>query len=58
MKYFPFALDVGGLGFEYCVFIAGWRHLRRGVCMGSGEDDVGVTAGSWTEVSWAHMDRG
>ena len=28
---FPFllAFDVGGLGFEFCVFIAGWRHALR-----------------------------
>ena len=23
-----FAFVVGGLGFEFCVFVAGWRHLR------------------------------
>ena len=25
---FPFllAFDVGGLGFEFCVFVTGWRH--------------------------------
>ena len=26
---FLFALDVGGLGFEFCVFVAGWRHALR-----------------------------
>ena len=28
---FPFllAFDVGGLGFEFCVFITGWRHALR-----------------------------
>ena len=28
---FPLLLtfDVGGLGFEFCVFIAGWRHALR-----------------------------
>ena len=24
-----FAFDVGGLGFEFCVFVAGWRHVLR-----------------------------
>ena len=26
--FFPFilAFDVGGLGFEFCVFVAGWKH--------------------------------
>ena len=24
-----FAFVVGGLGFEFCVFIAGWRHALR-----------------------------
>ena len=24
-----FALVVGGLGFEFCVFVAGWRHALR-----------------------------
>ena len=23
------AFDVGGLGFEFCVFVAGWRHALR-----------------------------
>ena len=23
------AFDVGGLGFELCVFVAGWRHALR-----------------------------
>ena len=23
------ALDVGGLGYEFCVFVAGWRHALR-----------------------------
>ena len=23
------AFVVGGLGFEFCVFVAGWRHARR-----------------------------
>ena len=23
------AFDVGGLGFEFYVFVAGWRHTRR-----------------------------
>ena len=29
--YFPllFAFVVGGLGFELCVFVAGWRHALR-----------------------------
>ena len=28
---FPFllAFAVGGLGFEFCVFVAGWRHVLR-----------------------------
>ena len=28
---FPFllAFDAGGLGFEFCVFVAGWRHALR-----------------------------
>ena len=28
---FPFllAFDVGGLGFEFCVFVAGWRRALR-----------------------------
>ena len=28
---FPFLLAfvVGGLGFEFCVFVAGWRHALR-----------------------------
>ena len=28
---FPFllAFDVGGLGFEFCVFVASWRHALR-----------------------------
>ena len=28
---FPFllAFEVGGLGFEFCVFVAGWRHALR-----------------------------
>ena len=28
---FPLLLvfDVGGLGFEFCVFVAGWRHALR-----------------------------
>ena len=28
---FPFVLafDVGGLGFKFCVFVAGWRHALR-----------------------------
>ena len=26
---FLFAFDVGGLGFEFCVFVAGWRHALR-----------------------------
>ena len=25
---FLFACDVGGLGFELCVFVTGWRHAR------------------------------
>ena len=25
----PFAFVVGGLGFEFCVFVAGWRHALR-----------------------------
>ena len=24
---FLFAFDVGGLGFDFCVFVAGWRML-------------------------------
>ena len=24
--YFLFVFAVGGLGFEFCVFVAGWRH--------------------------------
>ena len=24
-----FAFVVGGLGFEFCVFVAGWRHALR-----------------------------
>ena len=24
-----FAFGVGGLGFEFCVFVAGWRHALR-----------------------------
>ena len=24
-----FAFVVGGLGFEFCVFVAGWRHAHR-----------------------------
>ena len=24
-----FAFVVGGLGFKFCVFVAGWRHARR-----------------------------
>ena len=27
--YIPFAFGVGGLGFEFCVFVAGWRHALR-----------------------------
>ena len=29
--YFPLllAFDVGGLGIEFCVFVAGWRHALR-----------------------------
>ena len=23
------AFDIGGLGFEFCVFVAGWRHALR-----------------------------
>ena len=23
------AFDVGGLGFEFCMFVAGWRHALR-----------------------------
>ena len=23
------AFDAGGLGFEFCVFVAGWRHALR-----------------------------
>ena len=23
------AIDVGGLGFEFCVFVAGWKHALR-----------------------------
>ena len=28
---FPFrlAFDVGGLGFEFCVFVASWRHFLQ-----------------------------
>ena len=26
---FAFAFVVGGLGFELCVFVAGWRHALR-----------------------------
>ena len=26
---FLLAFDVGGLGFEFCVFVAGWRHTLR-----------------------------
>ena len=26
---FLLAFDVGGLGFEFCVFVAGWRHGLR-----------------------------
>ena len=26
---FLFAFDVGGLGFEFCVFVAGWEHPLR-----------------------------
>ena len=26
---FLFAFDVGGLGIEFCVFVAGWRHALR-----------------------------
>ena len=26
---FLFAFVVGGLGFEFCVFVAGWRHALR-----------------------------
>ena len=26
---FSFAFVVGGLGFEFCVFVAGWRHALR-----------------------------
>ena len=28
---FPFllAFDVGGLGFEFCALVAGWRHALR-----------------------------
>ena len=36
MFYFPllFAFVVGGLGFEFCVFVAGWRHaLRSGLLL-------------------------
>ena len=28
-KILLFALVVGGLGFEFCVFVAGWRHALR-----------------------------
>ena len=28
---FPSCVCVGGLGFESCVFIAGWRHALRSV---------------------------
>ena len=27
--YFLLAFDVGGLAFEFCVFVAGWRHALR-----------------------------
>ena len=27
--YFSFAFVVGGLGFEFCVFVARWRHALR-----------------------------
>ena len=27
--YFLFVFAVGGLGFEFCVFVAGWRHSIR-----------------------------
>ena len=26
---FLVAFEVGGLGFEFCVFVAGWRHALR-----------------------------
>ena len=26
---FLFAFDVGGPGFEFCAFVAGWRHALR-----------------------------
>ena len=26
---FPSCVCVGGLGFEFCVFVAGWRHALR-----------------------------
>ena len=26
---FPFAFALGGLGFQFCVFVAGWRHDLR-----------------------------
>ena len=26
---FPLLLAFGGLGFEFCVFVAGWRHALR-----------------------------
>ena len=29
MPSFILAFDVGGLGFEFCVFVAGWRHALR-----------------------------
>ena len=25
----PRYFDLGGLGFEFCVFVAGWRHALR-----------------------------
>ena len=30
---FLFAFVVGGLGFEFCVFVAGWRHALRSVAL-------------------------
>ena len=29
LHYLLFAFVVGGLGFEFCVFVAGWRHALR-----------------------------
>ena len=53
------AFDVGGLGFEFCVFVAGWRHaLRSGTAVSrtGGRHEWGVLNTASAAPSRPHVE--